>query len=132
MTAMIEPPDGTLLLVCSPNGDEEEAVLIRDDTAAEKGGYGDRHWFEVNPENLSSPTTWQATFNSVNWDDTVLMPLHRDIDLADAVTPDNLEARIHELLEDALHLEDGEMMMPLKEHEIGELADSIYALLADE
>jgi hypothetical protein len=47
------------------------------------------------------------------------------------VSPDILEARIHEILEQGLTLEDGEMMMPLKVHEIETLFRSIRDLVND-
>ena len=45
------------------------------------------------------------------------------------MSPDELDTKIRELLAEELHLEDGVMMMPLKESEIGYLHDSIRHLV---
>lgn len=48
------------------------------------------------------------------------------------MTPDVLETRVREIVEYGLNLDpDGQMMMPLKEHEIAALERSIRDLVVD-
>ncbi len=64
-----EPADGTLLVMCRPDGTDPEMVIIRDDAAARKGGYGDRRWFEVRPDGDDKPATWTEAASAVDWDE---------------------------------------------------------------
>lgn len=70
-----EPADGTLLMMCSPDGSDSEMVVIRDDTAARESGYGERRWFEVRPDGDDGPDTWDMTASAVDWAATVWVRL---------------------------------------------------------
>lgn len=74
-----EPENGSLLLMCDPRGGGEEMVVIRDDESARKGGYGDRRWFEVRQDGDDGPSSWEATVDAVNWEDTVWVRLGREL-----------------------------------------------------
>lgn len=45
------------------------------------------------------------------------------------MTPDQIRQEATALVDHQLNLEDGQMMMPLKTHEIGGLIDAIVALV---
>jgi NTP pyrophosphatase (non-canonical NTP hydrolase) len=56
-TAIPEPPDGAVVLVCHPITGEPEDAWYRNDRAA-SDGYGDQHWYPLGRYDSEYPETW--------------------------------------------------------------------------
>jgi hypothetical protein len=56
--AVPEPPDGAVVLVGHPLDGTPEDAWLRNDRAAQTGGYGDKHWFPLGRYDVEYPETW--------------------------------------------------------------------------